>query len=258
MNPAGIGVSRVYHIGALAQIWPEAKRQSYGAAAVDSVTSRLGAGIGLVWNDQDPDGLKRRSQDLRLALAYPFSDKVVFGITGRYLKLTQDGLGPLGLSYVSGGLKEQPIVNGFSFDAGLAITPSKLITLGVLGSNLSNPGNGFQPTSVGGGIAIGNETMAFEGDAVADFTTWGKTRGRAMGGFELLAADRFPLRAGYLYDAGASAQAVSGGLGYIDTQFAIEVSARRYVVGEKATTIVVGLQYFIESTGLTRSPDPEF
>lgn len=258
MNPAGIGMARVYHIGGLAQIWPEAKRQSYGAAAVDSVTSRLGAGVGFVWNDQDPDGLKRRSQDLRFALAYPFSDKVSFGITGRYLKLTQEGLGPLGRSLASGGLKGEPIVNGFSFDAGLAVAPSKNITLGFLGSNLSNPGNGFQPTSLGGGIAIGNDDLAFEGDVVADFTTWGGTRARAMGGFEILAADRFPLRAGYLYDAGPQAHAISGGLGYIDTQFSLEISARRYVVGEQATTIVLGLQYFIESTGLTRPPDSDF
>src|SRR5262245_40553272 len=37
LNPANMAASRVYHIGALAQIWPEARRQSYGFAAVDSI-----------------------------------------------------------------------------------------------------------------------------------------------------------------------------------------------------------------------------
>src|SRR5689334_3376728 len=36
-NPANMSVSRVYHLTALAQVWPESHRQSYGIAAVDSV-----------------------------------------------------------------------------------------------------------------------------------------------------------------------------------------------------------------------------
>ncbi len=255
-NPAGLTLSRVYHVGALAAIWPEARRQSYGAAAMDSVTSRLALGVGFMWNDQDPDGLKRRSQDLRIAAAYPFSDKVAFGITGRYLKLRQNGLGPLGYSYASGGTSGEPIVDGFSFDAGIRAVPSENFSLAVLGTNLSNPGNGLQPTTLGGGIAIGSERLVFEVDALADFTTWQKTTSRAMGGFEFLAADAFPLRAGYLYDAGAGAHAVSGGLGYIDTQFSFEVGLRRIVSGEQATTLLFTLQYFVESSGMTRSPAP--
>src|SRR5688500_16321167 len=52
VNPANMAASRVYHIGALAQIWPEAKRQSYGAAAVDSIvsSSRVAGGLGATYN----------------------------------------------------------------------------------------------------------------------------------------------------------------------------------------------------------------
>lgn len=195
-NPAAIGASQVYHVGALASVWPEARRQTYGAAAVDSVTTRLAAGVGFAWTDQDPDGLKRRSSDLRIVLAYPFSDKVSFGVAGRYLKLTQDGLGPLGQSYPSGGLRGEPIVNTWSFDAGLTLRPSKNFGIGAHGSNLSNPGTGYQPTTAGGGIGLGNENIAFEIDAVADFTTFGRTTARVMGGLEYLAGDHVPLRLG--------------------------------------------------------------
>jgi opacity protein-like surface antigen len=257
-NPASIGAARVYHVGALAQVWPEARRQSYGAAAVDSVTNRLAAGIGFVWNDQDPSGIKRRSTDLRIALAYPFSDIISFGVSGRYLKLSQDGLGPLGKSRASGGLAGDPIVNSWSFDAGVNLRPTKNLALGVVGSNLSNPGTGYQPTSVGGGIGIGNSDMVFEIDAVADFTTWQRTTARAMAGFEYLAGDHVPLRIGYRYDDGAKAHAASAGLGYIDPQFSIDLSARRYVVGDKATAIMFTVQYFVESSGLTRTPQAEY
>jgi opacity protein-like surface antigen len=257
-NPAGIAASRVYHVGALAQIWPEARRQSYGAGAVDSLTNRLAAGIGFVWNDQDPSGLKRRSTDLRLALAYPFSDIISFGLGARYLKLSQDGLGPLGKSFASGGMAGDPIVNGWSFDAGLNLRASKYVAIGVLGTNLSNPGTAFQPTTAGGGIGLGNDDMVFEVDAVADFTTWQRTTARVMGGFEYLAGDHVPLRLGYRYDEGARAHAVSGGLGYVDPQFSIDISARRYVVGEKATAVMFTVQYFVESTGLTRTPQADY
>ncbi len=257
-NPAGIASTRVYHAGALAQIWPEAKRQSYGAAIVDSVTSSLAAGLGFVWSDQDPDGLKRRSSDIRIALAYPFSDKVSFGLAGRYLKLSQNGLGPLGSSLASGGLPEDPIVNGVSFDAGLVIQPTRYVSVGALGTNLTNPSNGFQPTTAGGGIAVGNDDFSLEVDAVANFTTWQKTRARVMGGFELLLGDHFPLRVGYAYDDGSKAHAVSGGVGYVDTQFSLDLSARRFVAGESATALILCMQYFIESTGMTRTAQPDF
>src|SRR5262245_25835860 len=39
INPANMVASRVYHVGALAQIWPEASRQSYGLGIVDSIVS---------------------------------------------------------------------------------------------------------------------------------------------------------------------------------------------------------------------------
>lgn len=257
-NPAAIGASQVYHVGALASVWPEARRQTYGAAAVDSITTRLAAGVGFAWTDQDPDGIKRRSSDLRIVLAYPFSDKVSFGVAGRYLKLTQEGLGPLGQSFPSGGLRGEPIVNTWSFDAGLTLKPSKNFGLGVFGSNLSNPGTGYQPTTAGGGVGVGNENIAFELDAVADFTTYRRTTARVMGGVEYLAGDHIPLRLGYRWDQGMEAHAVSAGIGYIDPTFSIDLSGRRYVAGVSATAVMLTLQYFVESSGITRAPSMDY
>ena len=39
-NPANLAVTRVYHVGGLAQFWTNSNRQSYGASIVDSVVSR--------------------------------------------------------------------------------------------------------------------------------------------------------------------------------------------------------------------------
>src|SRR5690349_7621159 len=66
VNPASIALTRVYHLQALAQIWPEARRQSYGASAIDSATGRLAAGVAGQYSVLDPDGVDRRWTDARL------------------------------------------------------------------------------------------------------------------------------------------------------------------------------------------------
>ncbi len=260
VNPANMAASRVYHITALAQIWPEASRQSYGGAAVDSIVSsaRLAGGLGGTWTLQDPDGIDRRATDLRFAFAFPLSDQFYLGVGGRYLWVKQDGFGPLGDSAASGGLKEEDIVRGFAFDAGATIKPSDFFKISVVGNNLNNPGHGFQPSSVGGGIGVGTEDFTVEADVVSDFTTWDATKVRAMGGLEILAANNYPLRLGYRYDDGAESHALSGGAGYIDRTFAAEVAVRRTVAGDGATAIFFGFTYHLESSGLTPSPSDSF
>jgi len=252
VNPANISASRVYHLAALAQIWPEAGRQSYGIAAVDSVGSsaRVGGGLGATYNTQDTNGINRNWTDIRGALSYPFSDKFFMGLGVRYLRLRQNGEGPLGPSVASSGLSGEFIVAGFSFDAAATVKPTENLAVSIVGVNLNNPGNTFQPTSVGGGIGYGKELFSLEADVLADFTTWDSTKIRAMGGGEFLAGDHFPLRAGYRYDEGAKSHSVSGGVGYIDTSFGVELAVRRVVSGVPATAIVFGFTYHLDSGGL--------
>jgi opacity protein-like surface antigen len=259
-NPANMSASRVYHLSALAQIWPESRRQSYGAAAVDSVGSsaRVAGGIGATYNTQDTGGIDRRWTDLRFALSYPFSDQLYLGVGGRYFRLKQSGQGPLGASLASSGLSGEYIASGFAFDAGATFKPSDGLAISIVGSNLNNPGSGFQPMSVGGGIGFGKELFSLEADTVLDFTTWDRTTVRAMAGGEFLAGDHFPLRAGYRYDEGASSHSVSGGLGYVDTAFAAEIAVRRVVSGAAATAIVFGFSYHLDSGGLTQSETDSF
>ena len=259
-NPANMSASRVYHLTALAGIWPESHRQAYGGAAVDSVGSsaRVAGGLGATYNTQDSEGINRKWTDVRLALSYPFSDQFSLGLGGRYLRLTQNGQGPLGASLASSGLAGERIVNGFSFDAGATFRPTEGLALSIVGANLNNPNNGFQPTSVAGAIGYGKEQFSLEADVLADFTSYDRTTARAMLGGEFLAGDHFPLRAGYRYDDGAKSHSISGGLGYIDTSFGAEIALRRVVSGEKATAIVFGFTYHLDAGGLTQGENDSF
>lgn len=250
-NPANLPLYRVYHLEGLASFGPEARRQSYGGAVVDSSTSRLAGGFGGTWSQMDPDGIGRSWTDLRLTLAYPFGDRVSLGVTGRYLRSSQRAsAGPLGASLASGGTPGDPLFNAFTFDAGAAVQITETVRAGVSGRNLTATGTGLAPLVAAGGLGYSNQTITVEGDALVDFTTFGSARARAMLGFEYLVADHFPIRAGYRYDDGTKTHGASLGFGYVERRFSFELSGRRdLVANHPATFISAGLRFFIDSAG---------
>jgi hypothetical protein len=250
-NPANMASSRVYHVGALASIWPEASRQTYGAAIVDSSTSstRLAGGFAALWTLQDHNGIDRLASDLRLSLAMPFSEQFRVGVTGRYLSLRENGNGPLGTSYASSGLRDQSIVRGFGIDVGATLQPSQSnVAISLVGVGLNGSDNGFQPTLVGGGIGWGVQSFTIEGDALADFTTWDRTAARLMFGAEYLLAEHYPLRGGYRWDTGQHAHSGSLGVGYISSSFSLDIGARRSFGDYPATALVFSFAYHVESS----------
>lgn len=252
-NPASMAASRVYHAAALLQLWPEASRQSYGLAAVDSVgsSSRLAGGVGATWTRQDPEGVDRTATDLRFALAYPFSDKLFAGVGGRFLWLSQNGPGPLGPSYASGGLDNDKILKNFAFDLGLTLKPGGGLAFALVGNNLNGSDTGYQPLTLGGGVGLVKDKFGIEADLVADLVTWDTTKVRGMAGAELMLGEHAVVRGGYRYDQGADSHSASLGLGYIDKVFSADAGVRRVLAGDAVTAIVLSFTYHLESTGLT-------
>jgi hypothetical protein len=257
INPANMATSRVYHIGALAQIWPESSRQIYGVGIVDSIVSasRIAGGLGASYARQDPDGVDRSDFDVRFGLAYPFSEHFFLGAAGHYLSLKQGGFprGIYGLtpSQAAGGTRDSSIVQALSFDGGLTLKPSQEVAISLVGYNLTDPGNGFLPLMLGGGASYGPREFSLEADVLGDFTTYETGKVRVMGGGEVLLGDHFPLRAGYRYDQGAKSHAISGGLGYMDTAYTVDLSIGRVVSGDGVTIVTLGFKYHVESSGIT-------
>jgi hypothetical protein len=250
-NPANMASNRVYHAGAMASIWPEARRQAYSAAIVDSNTSSTGlaGGASGTWIIQDGDGIKRSGTDFRLAVAFPFSSKFRVGGGMKYLSIRENGNGPLGWSPASSGTSGQTIVRDIGVDVGLTLQPVSALSLGLVGYNLNSPGNGLLPMMVGGGLGGGTEVFTLEADILADFSTWEKMKLRVSGAGEILIADHFPIRAGYRYDEGPKLQWVSVGTGYIDKSLGIELGLRRTVVGAGATAVIFSFVYHVDSAG---------
>lgn len=266
LNPAALPEVRLYHIDAIAQVTPETDRQVYGGTIVDSVTSSLAGSFSFVggWNDRA--GLDRTFLDMRLGLAYPITDRFMIGLTGRYFKLSQAGLGPFGTSAVSGGLLDpgspatatspagrMAIVNNLTFDVGLIAKPTDNLYIAAVGQNLTYPKNGLMPTTVGGGVGFSSETFSIEADGIADLNSWEKVTARLGAGAEFIVAGIVPIRGGYRFDQGAKLSTVSLGTGYIGSFFSIEGAVKRTLSSPGATTMIFSVSYFLESSGLTHA-----
>lgn len=255
LNPANMATSRLYHIAGAGVIAPQARRQTYGGGAVDSLLNqqRIAGGVAIAHTSLDPDGLDRKTLDLRFALAMPLSDMIFVGAALKHLTAHQNGYPrSVGLppSLAAAGLRGDKIWSQVSFDAGVTVKPTSGFSLAIVGTNLTNPELGLAPLTLTGGAGFGTPDFSIELDVGADFTTFQETTVLVMGGGELLVADQFPVRVGYRYDEGTGQQALSGGLGYLSKEFAIEVSARVGVTGPADTAYIFGLRYHLDGAGL--------
>jgi hypothetical protein len=250
LNPANMALARVYHLEALAAYSPEAKRQTYGFAVVDSVinSAHIAGGVEGTWSEYDPSGFHRTWTDLRGGVAIPLGEYLALGGTLRWLRVNQDrGVGPFKASYASDGANG-PLFNGLTLDAGATLSLLEGLRIAVVGHNLTNPGTALAPIIGAAGVGYFTPTFAIEGDGSLDFTTWGSARGRLMGGAELFLADRYALRAGWRYDAGTKINSPSLGFGYIDPHWSIELGLRRDLLSEHAETLgSLSIRYFYDS-----------
>jgi hypothetical protein len=260
LNPANLALARVYHLEGIAAYSPEARRQTYALAIVDSLLSstRLAGGLAGAWSELDPDGLHRTWTDIRGGLALPFGEHLSVGATLRWLRLEQAvGKGPFGSSPASGGMANGPIFNAVTFDAGATAALGDF-RIAVAGHNLTFPKTALAPTTGVAGVGFFSQVFAVEADGLLDFTTWSNTRGRVMLGGELFLADRYAVRVGYRYDWGTQLNTASLGLGYIDPKWSTEIAVSHDIVGSHAETLgILSLRYFYDPTGATASPtDP--
>src|SRR5690606_26061983 len=108
----------------------------------DSVVSRsrLAGGVSGTLSSQDPDGLDRDALDVRFGLAFPVSNALLVGASGRYLDLSQEGYARgrrvLAPSVAANGLDGESIVKDITFDAGISIRPAPGVALSLVGQNL--------------------------------------------------------------------------------------------------------------------------
>ncbi len=243
LNPAGVALAQVYHIEAGYQFRVERAQHQGTASIVDSVSSAVAAGLGFSYLGGGTSGETIGSTDTRLALGVALMPQLLVGLGGRWLRVNRDGAGPLGDGAVRGSSE---LINELTFDVGIMAKLSDNIFIGAVGQNLTNLRSTLAPLLVGGGVAYTVTGVALADlDVVFDLTTYPAAQPRFHLGGEYLAADRFPLRIGYVFDAGAGRHSIAAGLGYVEERYGADIAVRRDVAGGSETVLSLGVKMFL-------------
>jgi len=233
MNPAGITMTQAYHLETAYIFDDKYKMHMVGASVVDSVTSRLGMGLGYFfrWVGDGRESSKMQLHNLFLGLAYAIIPKLSVGVNMHYIRARMDYAQP-------GEIEPDAVVrpygralDAFSLDVGLTFHIIKNIGLAVVGYNLTHPNSAVAPTLLGlsAFARVAFVTVCF--DVVLDFVSgrklWDQDKPvapRYMAGTEFFLGDHWPLRAGYSFSEVSTSHSVHGGVGYVGKKGSIEAS----------------------------------
>jgi hypothetical protein len=248
LNPAVIAMTSIYHIGAMYQYTGGEEMHSGGAEVVDSVTTIVAAGLSFNYSRINLERMDHEVYDARIALAGNAGDVFYFGATGRYLHLKQNlasnKWGPGGRPALPSSGSRQ--VDGFTFDVGTALKLGQLVTLGLVGYNLTNTESVYAPIELGTGLSVHLlKMLLLEGNVVIDFTSHSDVNTELKFGTELFIAGSFGIRAGYDYDIYYDLHSITAGLGYVHPKFSIDFGFMREVVEDGRMIIAFGVKYFI-------------
>ena len=251
LNPATISMVPIYHINLMYQFSREQEDNLHmaGGAIVDSVTSStIGAGLALNYLRTDARRTDFESWDARLAVAGNIKDVFFIGATGRYLRIASDldagDRGPNGRPALPSSGSQQ--IDALTFDAGLGLRFAQIVSIGVAGYNLSNPGSVYAPLSLASGVGVTLfDMLLIEADAVFDFTSHAEVGTEIRSGVELFLGGRVPLRVGYAYDVYYDINTIAAGIGYVDSAFGIDIGFQKDITDGGRFALSLGLRIFI-------------
>jgi hypothetical protein len=252
-HPANLPFGGLYHIESFSGYQPNLKRIVAGGSVVDSMTSRLAAGLSARGLFGDNEAGDNSGWEGRLSLGLPLAEIISVGVAGRYANFTVSDpkaraehppgrFSPADHTYK---------LKAFTMDASVSVRPIEGLSIAALAYNLIETDSPLAPMLVGGGLAFGKNGFSAGGEVLADLNTQhlfvGGPKLQMGGGFEFLAQGIAPFRVGYMYDQGRHQHSVTGGLGYMDRSFGAQFSVRQVVTNPKDTTIFSVVQYFIQN-----------
>jgi hypothetical protein len=229
-NPATVAMYPRYLLELSGAYDPATKFGFGNVTIMDSVTTSVTAGVSYQFVSMGLDELRSIAHYTTLALAIPISDRLLVGISARYLNLS--------------GLYN---ANGITMNAGVVFRATDALTVGVSGENLvdiNTPlvrrGASLSFGYSGGAISLGADVRSeFLPEVSGPLFTY------SFGG-EYLAGMTFPLRLGYSYDNFTSSQFVSGGLGYVSEGSGLDLSYRHEIGGSQGRLFVATVKIQIQ------------
>ncbi|MBC8133839.1 MAG: hypothetical protein H7X95_12720, partial [Deltaproteobacteria bacterium] len=242
MNPAGMSLARVYTLEGGYQFMNRGGGHLVHTSVVDSTSgfNLAGAAFYTYRTASTPTGGTVSGHEPGLSLSFPFGDRVLVGVSGKYLR-------------VSGGPAEPDARNshsGITADVGLIVRAGAMLTLGVAGYNLRDLSTVHAPVALGYGAALTPmPDFVIAVDGLHDFTTTDPSRGVTTsigGGAEYTFQRRVVFRGGGGRDGRSRNGYVAGGIAGMSELGAVDFGFRQDVAGDyKATVFVVGLRLFV-------------
>jgi hypothetical protein len=222
----------------------------WGGAVVDSMTSRLAAGISARALFGDNDAGENKGWEGRLSLAFPLADVLSVGVAGRYsnLRVSDPRAVPEKAATLEAPADRSFKLKAFTMDAAITLRPVAGLAISALAYNLIDTESALAPLMVGGSVAFSSAGLTLGGDVLVDLNTHDAFSGPKLtlgGGAEYLVQGMIPLRLGYMYDQGRAQNFVTGGFGFVDPRFAMQIGLRQSVNGGSETTIFGAMQYFV-------------
>lgn len=249
-NPANLPMGELAHLETFTGYQPQIERVGAGASVVDSMTSRLAAGLSARGLFGDNKAGENSGWEGRLAFGLPIIPMLSIGVAGRYANFTASDPKVRSERPVEDGERPDRTykLKGFTVDAAATLRPIEGLSIAALAYNLVKTDSPLAPLMVGGGLTFSREVFSVGGDVLVDLDQHGMFGGPKPifgGGVELLVQSVAPLRLGYQYDNGRHQHAVTAGVGYVDQRFGVQLSLRQVVGAYKDTTLFSALQYFI-------------
>jgi hypothetical protein len=215
-------------------------------------SNRIAAGLSSRFLFGDNSAGEHSGWEGRISLGAPIGDMVAIGVAGRYGNFT--------VSNPHAKPEREPIEDeprdrtfkfkAFTMDAAVTLRLFESLTLSAIGTNLINTDSPLAPLMVGGAASFGSSYFSVGADVMVDLNLHDSFSGPkvlAGGGIEYLTQGVAPLRIGYVYDEGRHTNAITGGLGYIDQRFSIQLSVRQVLDGGyKDTNLFSSIQYFVQ------------
>ena len=237
-NPAALALGKLYHLEGSVDYMTDLKTVALGGAVVDSSTARLAAGLsfrGFLSGEGGLGGI-----DGRLGLAFPFSDAVAIGLSGRYVNVESEAGKDAGFA------RSQRLVKGFTMDASLRVAPVPEVQLDIAAYNFINRDSLYAPIMVGGGASVALGELGLLGaDMLVDLTSYDSADFIVGGGLEILAAQTVPLRAGYSYETQREQHTLTFGIGYTDRAVGFDLSLRQQLGGLGDTRIMGAFRIYV-------------
>jgi hypothetical protein len=244
LNPSGMTLVKAYTVEGAYSYGSRLSDQFLHAAVVDNTSAYgLAGGLYYTYNTSAPAGTAGHGHEVGLSLAFPFGDLVAFGGTLKYLGLT-------------GADAPDGHDGGLTFDLGVTLRPSQLLSVGVVGSNIRDLQNSRAPQTLGYGVAVlPLPALIVEADGLTRFTTDAQTGRKgtsALVGATYTLAAKVALRLGGGYDSvtgngyGTLGLSVMSPIGALDGGLRQDLFRRDGVSRE--TVVGVSLRLFVPAS----------